>query len=136
MVWEPRACEFDLYPRRRPTFTLTQDIILPMPSARAWKAHIPRKRATPTKEKSHRPTDADILSGLQTYKPVIDSDTRNVWAFWDKGLPNSPEWNQRNVISWVGRLSSKWTVRVLDLVKGSPNHVSQYILREMLPEVF
>ncbi|KAJ5424804.1 capsule polysaccharide biosynthesis protein [Penicillium cf. griseofulvum] len=92
--------------------------------------------AIPTKEKGSRLTDANILSDLQTYKPVTDSDTRNVWAFWDKGLSNSPAWNQRNVISWVRRLSPKWTVRVLDLVEGSPNHVSQYIPREMLPDVF
>ncbi|KAL2870554.1 glycosyltransferase [Aspergillus lucknowensis] len=89
----------------------------------------------PTAEKQTAITNAEILADLQVYKPVRDSE-RNVWAFWDKGLSSSPGWNQRNVISWVRRLGPSWTVRVLDLVEGSPSHVSRYIPREMLPDVF
>ncbi|KAL2828092.1 hypothetical protein BJY01DRAFT_133740 [Aspergillus pseudoustus] len=88
-----------------------------------------------TPERKTALTNAEILADLQIFKPVTDSE-RNIWAFWDNGLLKSPEWNQRNVISWVRRLGPSWTVRVLDLVEGSPSHVSRYIPREMLPDVF
>lgn len=80
-------------------------------------------------------SDVEILARLQTFQPVTDSE-RNVWAFWDKGLPQSPPWNQRNVISWVRRLGPSWTVRVLDRVEGSPVHISKYVNSSFFPETF
>ncbi|EFW15953.1 capsule polysaccharide biosynthesis protein [Coccidioides posadasii str. Silveira] len=65
--------------------------------------------------------DSEIIPDLQTFKPVSSSQ-RNVWAFWNRGLANCPQWCQRNVITWVRRLGPAWTVRVLDLVEGSPTH--------------
>lgn len=73
----------------------------------------------------HR-SDDEILADLQTYKPVDNGAERNIWAFWDKGLAACKPWCQRNIISWVRRHSPRWTVRVLDMVDGSPNHYSKY----------
>ncbi|KAL8745346.1 MAG: hypothetical protein Q9190_002507 [Brigantiaea leucoxantha] len=80
-------------------------------------------------------SDSEILSQLQTFQPVTDSE-KNVWAFWDKGLLNSPPWNQRNVISWVRRLGPEWTVRVLDRVEASPVHISLFVDAKDFPEAF
>ncbi|MCJ1358953.1 MAG: hypothetical protein MMC33_008953 [Icmadophila ericetorum] len=79
-------------------------------------------------------SDVDILAQLQEYRPVTSE--RNVWAFWDKGLANSPAWNQRNVIGWVRRLGSSWTVRVVDHVTGSPTNVSNYVESSFFPQAF
>ena len=77
------------------------------------------------------PTDEEILLELQQHKPVDPLSERNIWAFWDKGLAHVKPWCQRNIISWVRRHNRqpgpKWTVRVLDMVPGSPNHYSHFI---------
>ena len=80
-------------------------------------------------------SDEDILSRLKTFQSVGSSE-RNVWAFWDKGLSNSPPWNQRNVASWVRRLGPSWTIRVLDRVEDSPVHVSKYVDSSFFPDAF
>ena len=92
---------------------------------------------------THRPVDSplklksdeEILSRLAAFQPATASE-KNVWAFWDKGLSNSPPWNQRNVASWVRRLGPSWTVRVLDRVEGSPVHVSKFIDSSFFPKAF
>ena len=80
-------------------------------------------------------SDAQIIQELLQYKPVTNSE-KNVWAFWDKGFSNCPPWCQRNVISWVQRLGPSWTVRVLDNVEGSPNHISKFVDESFFPESF
>ncbi|KAK5636956.1 hypothetical protein RRF57_012668 [Xylaria bambusicola] len=81
-------------------------------------------------------SDEQILADLQKFKPVKDGSEKNVWAYWDKGLAKCPPWCQRNIISWVRRLGPAWTVRVLDLVEGSPNHVSKYVGPAFFPSAF
>ncbi|KAL2386805.1 hypothetical protein RJZ90_000395 [Blastomyces dermatitidis] len=62
-------------------------------------------------------SDEDILAELQTF---------------------TPPWCQRNIISWVRRHGKSWTVRVLDMVDGSPTHYVNYIpdTSEFFPEAF
>ncbi|TPX15827.1 uncharacterized protein E0L32_000161 [Thyridium curvatum] len=81
-------------------------------------------------------SDEEIIARLCTYTPVNPDSEKNVWAYWDKGLVNAPAWNQRNVVSWVRRLGPSWTVRVLDIVGGSPTHVSKYVDDSYLPKAF
>ncbi|RYP01831.1 hypothetical protein DL764_006062 [Monosporascus ibericus] len=82
-------------------------------------------------------TDEEILADLQTYRPVDPaSSERNVWAFWDRGLAAAKPWCRRNVVGWVRRHHGRgWTVRVLDMVPGSPNHFSRFVpaTPELLP---
>ena len=80
-------------------------------------------------------TDEQIIAQLQAYQPPTESE-KNVWAFWDSGLSNCPAWCQRNVVSWVRRLSPSWTVRFLDNVPGSTNNLSKFVPAEYLPESF
>ncbi|KAK2802409.1 hypothetical protein FQN51_004472 [Onygenales sp. PD_10] len=83
-------------------------------------------------------SDEEILADLQTFKPVNPSSERNIWAFWDRGVAACKPWCQRNILSWVRRHGRSWTVRVLDMVEGSPNHYSNYIpnTSEFFPETF
>ncbi|KAK2810449.1 hypothetical protein FQN50_002938 [Emmonsiellopsis sp. PD_5] len=83
-------------------------------------------------------SDEEILADLQTFKPVNPSSERNIWAFWDRGIAACKPWCQRNIISWVRRHGRSWTVRVLDMVDGSPNHYSNYIpnTSQFFPEAF
>lgn len=75
---------------------------------------------------SDKRSDNEIFADLQTYKPVDRASERNIWAFWDQGIAASKPWCQRNIIGWVRRHSPRWSVRVLDMVEGSPNHYSKY----------
>ena len=72
-------------------------------------------------------SDEQIIADLQTFKPIDPASERNVWAFWDGGIAACKPWCKRNIISWVRRHSGSWTVRVLDMVDGSPNHYSKYV---------
>ncbi|RYP91219.1 hypothetical protein DL770_002696 [Monosporascus sp. CRB-9-2] len=82
-------------------------------------------------------TDEEIFADLQTYRPADPaSSERNVWAFWDGGLAAAKPWCRRNVVGWVRRHHGRgWTVRVLDMVPGSPNHFSRFVpaTPELLP---
>lgn len=75
---------------------------------------------------SDQRSDNELLADLQTYKIVDGASERNIWAFWDQGLATCKPWCQRNIIGWVRRHGPQWTVRVLDMVDGSPNHYSRY----------
>ncbi|KAL1859999.1 hypothetical protein Plec18170_001948 [Paecilomyces lecythidis] len=79
-------------------------------------------------------SDADLVSSLLSYHPVTSE--RNVWAFWDKGFEAMPPWTQRNVLGWIRRLGSSWTVRVLDSVPESPNNVYRYTESSDFPAAF
>lgn len=80
-------------------------------------------------------TDNEVLKTLEAEAPVTSE--KNVWAFWDTGISKAPAWCQRNVASWVRMNSAAgWTVRVLNLVKGSASHWSKFVPAEMLPTAF
>ncbi|POR39589.1 Uncharacterized protein TPAR_00238 [Tolypocladium paradoxum] len=83
-------------------------------------------------------SDEEILADLQTFKPVDPSSEKNIWAFWDRGLAACKPWCQRNIIGWARRHDPSWTVRVLDMVEGSPNHYSRYMSDtiKFFPEAF
>lgn len=87
----------------------------------------------PIPSKDIRP-DEEIIASLEDYRPVISE--KNVWAFWDKGISHMPAWNRRNVISWVRRLGSSWTVRVLDRVENSQMNVDKYVDSSYFPNAF
>lgn len=79
-------------------------------------------------------SDEEILSSIEQYRPVTSE--KNIWAFWDSGLRAIPSWCQRNVIGWARICGPDWTIRVLDMVPNSPNHVLKFVDRETLPEAF
>ncbi|KAF1972060.1 hypothetical protein BU23DRAFT_644760 [Bimuria novae-zelandiae CBS 107.79] len=79
-------------------------------------------------------SDADIISGLNSYQLVTND--KNVWAFWHAGWEDLRPWCQRNVINWAHRLGPQWTVRVLDNVPESENHVSKYVPSSFFPDAF
>lgn len=83
-------------------------------------------------------SDKEILADLTAFKPVEPGSERNIWAFWDRGINACKPWCQRNMIGWVRRHGESWTLRVLDMVEGSPNHFSRYIpsTSEYFPEAF
>ena len=43
-------------------------------------------------------------------------------------------WRHRNMISWVRRHDPSWQVRLLDLVAGSPRHITRFIRPELVPK--
>ncbi|KAF9769928.1 putative glycosyl transferase fck3 [Fusarium sp. DS 682] len=79
-------------------------------------------------------SDGEILFSLGQQRPVTSE--KNIWAFWDSGLDAMPSWCQRNVISWVRICGPEWTIRVLDMKTGSPNHILKFADRELFPEAF
>lgn len=81
-----------------------------------------------------RRTDTEIVSALTTYQPVTSEN--NVWAFWHSGWSTLRPWCQRNVINWARRLGPQWSVRVLDDVEGSDNHLSRYVPSTYFPDAF
>ncbi|KAL4950531.1 hypothetical protein BDW69DRAFT_187283 [Aspergillus filifer] len=84
----------------------------------------------PLKQLDLRPEE-EIRSQLNSYVPV--QSERNVWAYWGTGFKSMPAWRQRNIINWVRRDGKRWTVRVLDTVPGSPNHIHRFIDPANLP---
>lgn len=89
-------------------------------------------------DKPHKAlSDEQILANLRVFKPVDKNSEKNVWAFWDRGLDVAPDWNQRNIVSWVRRSDPSWVIRVVDMVDGSPTHYSKYLADDSLfPDAF
>ncbi|KAI0836046.1 hypothetical protein F5Y06DRAFT_305642 [Hypoxylon sp. FL0890] len=79
-------------------------------------------------------SEAEIIASLARFQPVVSE--KNVWAFWDQGLERMKPWMRQNVINWVRRLGSSWTVRVTDIVPGSPNHVLNFVPAYYFPRAF
>ncbi|KAL2794807.1 hypothetical protein BJX66DRAFT_337597 [Aspergillus keveii] len=75
--------------------------------------------------------ESEIRAQLNSHIPVTSE--RNVWSYWGSGFDSMPVWRQRNVINWVRRDGKRWTVRVLDTVPGSPNHIHRFIDAANLP---
>ncbi|KAI8268529.1 putative glycosyl transferase FCK3 [Colletotrichum sp. SAR11_239] len=79
-------------------------------------------------------SEDEILKQLSQNVPVTSE--KNIWAFWDTGLMNTPLWARRNVVDWVRICGPNWTVRVLDNVPESPNYVLKYLPAELFPNAF
>lgn len=79
-------------------------------------------------------SDDEITSWLQKRHPVTSE--KNIWAFWDSGFSNMPPWIQRNVISWIRRLSPDWTVHLLNGIPESETYAGHYIDDALLPKAF
>ncbi|KAF5004123.1 hypothetical protein FDECE_9337 [Fusarium decemcellulare] len=78
--------------------------------------------------------ESDIIAELQSFRPVTSE--KNVWAFWDKGWQAMYPSHRCTVVNWVHRLGPSWTVRLVDLVEGSPNNVYNYVGKEWFPDCF
>lgn len=85
-------------------------------------------------EKLDLRSDEEIEAWLQTRHPVTSD--KNVWAFWHSGYKNMAPWVQRNIINWVRRLGSDWTVHLLDRVPGSETNVSHLVDSSFFPDCF
>lgn len=77
-------------------------------------------------------SDEEIISQLKTFRPVTSE--KNVWAFWDKGIDAMYPSYKLTVLNWVRKLGPSWTVRLVDLVDGSPNNVYEYLAKDWFPE--
>ncbi|RYO76951.1 hypothetical protein DL766_007467 [Monosporascus sp. MC13-8B] len=78
--------------------------------------------------------ESDIVSELCSFRSVTSE--KNVWAFWDKGLDSMYTSYRCTVLNWVRKLGPSWTVRVVDLVEGSPKNVYNYVGRDWFPDCF
>lgn len=85
-------------------------------------------------EKLDLRSDEKIAASLQRSHPITSD--KNVWAFWSTGYAKMPGWVQRNIINWVRRLGSSWTVHLLDLVPDSPTNVRNYLDSSLFPAAF
>lgn len=101
------------------------------------KFTIPRSatglRAVPESQLDLRP-ELDIMAELRSFRPVVSE--KNVWAFWDRGLDAMYPSYRCTVLNWVRKLGRSWTVRIVDLVGGSPNHIYNYVGKEWFPDCF
>ncbi|KAI8224907.1 putative glycosyl transferase FCK3 [Colletotrichum sp. SAR 10_86] len=77
-------------------------------------------------------TDPDIIAELNTFRPITSE--KNVWAFWDKGIDAIYPSYRCTVLNWVRKLGPSWTVRLVDLIDGSPNNVYNFISKDWLPD--
>lgn len=77
-------------------------------------------------------SDSDIIAELGSFRPITSE--KNVWAFWDKGLQAMYPSYRRTVLNWVRKLGPGWTVRVVDLVRGSPNNVYNFVGKGWFPD--
>ena len=77
-------------------------------------------------------SDEEILKSISQFQPVTSE--KNVWAYWHAGLYAMPAWCQRNIVNWARINGLSWTIRVLDTVPGSPNHILRYIPEDQLPK--
>ncbi|KAF6831804.1 capsule polysaccharide biosynthesis protein [Colletotrichum musicola] len=77
-------------------------------------------------------SDLEIMAELKTFRPVTSE--KNVWAFWDKGIDTMYPSYLKTVMNWVRKLGPGWTVRLLDLVEGSPNNVYNFLAKDWFPD--
>lgn len=77
-------------------------------------------------------SDTDIIAELGVFRAVTSE--KNVWAFWDKGLDTMYPSYRCTVLNWVRKLGPSWTVRVVDLVDGSPNNIYNFVDKEWFPD--
>ncbi|KAJ3519070.1 hypothetical protein NM208_g14277 [Fusarium decemcellulare] len=77
-------------------------------------------------------TDEEIVDAILNPPPVTTEE--NVWAFWDKGYDAMPPWQKRNVLGWARILGPSWSIRVLDLIHGSPANIFNFLDGVDLPK--
>ncbi|KAI1434119.1 hypothetical protein GGR50DRAFT_664192 [Xylaria sp. CBS 124048] len=90
-------------------------------------------RVVPESRLDLRP-EAEIVEALRSFRPVTSE--KNVWCFWDKGLDKMYPSYRHTVLNWVRKLGRDWTVRIVDLIDGSPNHIYNYVGEECFPDCF
>lgn len=90
-------------------------------------------RQVPDSELDLRPT-ADILKELKKFRPITSE--KNVWAFWDKGIDSMYPSYRHTVLNWVRKLGPSWTVRIVDLIDGSPNNIYNFVGKHWFPACF
>ncbi|KAI1387687.1 uncharacterized protein F4822DRAFT_407300 [Hypoxylon trugodes] len=90
-------------------------------------------RVVPDSQLDLRP-EAEILAELHTFRPITSE--KNVWAFWDKGLDFMYPSYRCTILNWVRKLGRSWTIRVIDLVEGSPNNIYNYVSKDWFPDCF
>ncbi|RMZ79569.1 hypothetical protein DV737_g3391, partial [Chaetothyriales sp. CBS 132003] len=77
-------------------------------------------------------TDEEIVHAILNPPPVTTEEI--VWAFWDKGYDAMAPWQNRNVLGWARILGPSWSVRVLDLIRGSPANIFNFLDGADLPK--
>lgn len=83
---------------------------------------------TGTRALPHTSQPEDIIAASLRSPPTAVTSQKNIWAFWNSGWDKLHPWQQRNIIGWVRKLGpSGWTVRVLDMVSGSPANVLSFL---------
>jgi hypothetical protein len=90
-------------------------------------------RVVPESQLDLRPK-AEIIEELKSFRPIVSE--KNVWCFWDKGYDRMYSSYQVTVINWVRKLGKSWTVRIVDLIDGSPNNVYNFVDKDYFPECF
>lgn len=81
---------------------------------------------------SHTLSDEEIAQSFLQYQPITSE--KNVWAFWDKGFDKMYPAYQETVRNWVRMLGPSWTVRIVDLVEGSPNNMYNFVDKSWFPD--
>jgi hypothetical protein len=76
--------------------------------------------------------DTDIIKELGSFRPITSE--KNVWAFWDKGLHAMYPSYRCTVLNWVRKLGPSWTIRVVDIVEGSPNNIYNFVDKVWFPD--
>ncbi|KAI0150053.1 hypothetical protein F4776DRAFT_604280 [Hypoxylon sp. NC0597] len=108
-----------------------------MSSAKKRKFALPELasslREIPESQLDLRP-EAKILEELRSFRPITSE--KNVWAFWDKGIGSMYPSYRCTVVNWVRKLGKSWTVRIVDLIEGSPNNVYNYVHKDWFPDCF
>ncbi|OTA98761.1 hypothetical protein M426DRAFT_325714 [Hypoxylon sp. CI-4A] len=90
-------------------------------------------RIVPDSRLDLRPEE-EILAELRSFRPI--KSEKNVWAFWDKGLDAIYPSYKCTVVNWVRKLGPSWTIRIVDLVEGSPNNIYNYVGKNWFPDCF
>lgn len=94
----------------------------------------PRGTILRSSDRLDQRSDREIISWLQQRHPITSQ--KNVWAFWHRGWNAMQPWAQRNVINWVRKFGSEWTVHVLDAVPGSETNVNHLVEQSFFPKAF
>ncbi|KAK7424666.1 hypothetical protein QQZ08_008549 [Neonectria magnoliae] len=90
-------------------------------------------RVVPRSQLDLRP-DSKVMEELRCFQPITSE--KNVWAFWDKGLDAMYPSYRCTILNWVRKLGPSWTIRLVDLVEGSPNNIYNFVGKDYFPDCF